>query len=87
MGDRITERAEALGLPWFSRTMRLGTVLLAVLLFAAQSPGIPAADPVTALRHALVGAAISVATAVIVLTWVKAASLVVRVPLSLYLYP
>lgn len=87
MGDRITERAEALGLPWFSRSMRIATALLSVLLFATQLVELPDGGPGTVLGALLAGLLMSILTAMMITTWLKMASLVVRLPLSLYLYP
>lgn len=87
---RIGDRAAALALPWWTRTMTAGTVLLAVALVAIQIPGVPSAF---GLPSAVGGSARSVdvfpplAAAVAATTALKALGLVVRVPLSLYVYP
>lgn len=89
MGDRITERVEALALPWFSRAMRLTTVVVAAALFVPLVRTAVSADPVTALvtLTLALGAVVALAGAAVITTGLKLASLLVRVPLSLYLYP
>lgn len=87
MGDRITERVEALALPWFSRAMRLTTVVVAAALFVPLLRTAASADPVTALVTLALGAVVALAGATVITTGLKLVSLLVRVPLSLYLYP
>lgn len=87
MADRIAERVEALGLPWFSRTMRIGTLLFAVVLFVFQLLNPPSGGPVAVAGKLVAGAVMSVVSAAVITTYLKIGTLVVRVPLSLYLYP
>lgn len=87
MGDRITDRAEALALPWFSRSMLIATGLVAVGLFAPLVLAPPSGDPVTVAVVLAVGALVALAGAAALTTGLKAFSLMIRIPLSLYLYP
>ncbi|MFB6280781.1 MAG: hypothetical protein ABEH40_02040 [Haloferacaceae archaeon] len=87
---RIGARAAALAFPWWTRTMKAGTALLAAAFVAVQMPGVPVPF---GLPSAVGESARSVdvfpalAAAVAVTSALKALGLAVRVPLSLYAYP
>jgi hypothetical protein len=87
MSDPIADRAEALALPWFSRSMRILTGLVAVGLFVPLVIDLPGGDPVPVAGVLVAGALVSLAGAAALTTGLKVFSLVIRVPLSLYLYP
>lgn len=87
MGDRITERTEALALPWFSRPMRIGTVVLAAGFLVPLLSEVPVSRPATAIVVIVTGVVTALATATAIATGLKLVSLVVRVPLSLYVFP
>jgi len=84
VGDGITDRVEAIALPWFGRQMRVGTGLLAVPLFFVQVLGLPAVDPVTGVVPVVAAAVGAVAGAAAITTGLKVLGLAVRVPLSLH---
>lgn len=87
MSDRITARTEALALPWFSRSMKVTTAVVAAAFFVLQLRGLAGADPVAVLVSVVSAAVVALASATVFTTWLKMLGLVVRVPLSLYFYP
>lgn len=87
MGDRITERAEALALPWMSRSMKATTSVLAAVIFGLQVVPVPEGSPVAVVGALVVALGGAVVGAVMITTYLKMFSLLVRIPLSLYFYP
>lgn len=67
--------------------MRVVTAGLAAVVFGLQMVPFPDGGPVAVLVALVAGAVGAVVIAVMIATYLKMVSLLVRIPLSLYFYP